>query len=244
MDTQYIRPGPLNMLTIDAAQHAAIRWLTSPRGAASDPADNPQVLIERCSTSGLISVTDTVPFARLFAHARAFLYVLSLSQASDTGPALAGGLRAVGYEEGRHVLAGLDAMFAPKHLAGLGRVEMQVLFMMVLGTALAVSYADQVEESPEFPGDVMLPSSSAAAAGADGLRGGGGGRPTLWHVMRQHVWEMLSHYLIILGSRTGCRIPARHHEDLITSAADKWRRAGDVPWVQGPVPRGLAAGLV
>jgi hypothetical protein len=62
-------------------------------------------------------------------------------------------LQKIGSLAGESCLRFLEKKLTPQSLANLSRNELQALFLMVVGTILAVGYAQPVGEFPSFPLD-------------------------------------------------------------------------------------------
>lgn len=60
-------------------------------------------------------------------------------------------LQTIGCLAGERCLRFLDKKLTPQSLGSLSRNELQALFLMVLGTVLAIGYAQPVAQSPPFP---------------------------------------------------------------------------------------------
>jgi len=60
-------------------------------------------------------------------------------------------LQQIGFLAGERLLSFLEKRLTAQSLASLSRNELQVLFLMIVGTILAIRYAQPVTESPPFP---------------------------------------------------------------------------------------------
>jgi hypothetical protein len=83
------------------------------------------------------------------------VYTLSLAHtqqsSAETHQYTAMELQRIGSLSGEHFLAFLEKSLKPQSLGKLSKNELQVLFLMLIGTILAVGYAQPVEEFPPFP---------------------------------------------------------------------------------------------
>lgn len=131
-------------------------------------------------------------------------------------------IKTVSHYYGQALLRTLDKFLTPQSLSKKCDASTRSTFLLVLGTILAISYTSSIQCSPQI-------NIHPQPGSHDGLPE----QPehqNLWAAMREHLCEMLSHHLILLGSRIGIRFPQSSQRDIITSAVNRWGKRGSFTW--------------
>ncbi|KAH8748730.1 hypothetical protein F5882DRAFT_386889 [Hyaloscypha sp. PMI_1271] len=117
-------------------------------------------------------------------------------------------LRQIGAITGQGFLKFLDSKLRPQSLASCAKEEIQTLYLLVIGTVLAVGYSSSVAE--------ML------------------GPLTQSYAMRDHLCQILAHFIIYLGSRLDLQFDHRAEQLIIEGAAARWHKEGFFEWADLP----------
>lgn len=123
---------------------------------------------------------------------------------------------------GECVLVSLEKRLTPAELEKCtGSLEYsQALFLILLGTILAVGYMEPIQDTPNL----------ANASHID---------PTLsiplYQSVQEHLCATLAHYMIYLGHKTTITFDPPTQEHLITKAHERWQAQGHFQWMT-PVP--------
>ncbi|KAL1837896.1 hypothetical protein VTJ49DRAFT_3282 [Mycothermus thermophilus] len=147
---------------------------------------------------------------------------------------------------GSRLLKRLDRVLTPQFLARCGREQCQVLFLLVLGTALGVGYATSGEVSKQLqeqrglssaavagtcsPWEMSSSSSSSSLSPASLLSPEFQRSPTLWLAMKEHLCQMLAHHLIFVGSMLGIKLETAMERRIIETAVARWNKAEEFVW--------------
>ncbi|KAN0089708.1 hypothetical protein V8E51_019968 [Hyaloscypha variabilis] len=126
-------------------------------------------------------------------------------------------LRRIGSLAGERLLSFLETRLTAQSLTSLSRNELQVLFLMIVGTILAIGYAQPVTESPPFP--PMESDESGLEA-----------PQTLYTAMQHHLCRMLAHYTIYLGSKLRLPIDSDKEKLILEFAHSLWKKEGEYLW--------------
>ncbi|KAK1752773.1 hypothetical protein QBC47DRAFT_424864 [Echria macrotheca] len=148
-------------------------------------------------------------------------FMLASSLAHSGWKAKRGGLRrsdvsVVGHVAGYRLIKRLDRILTPQFLAKCDQQSCQVLFLLVLGTVLGMSYASSFPEAP---------STSPELLGSEFRR-----NPTLWLAMKEHLCQMLAHHLIFLGSILGIKLETGLEQNIIDTATQRWKKIEPYVW--------------
>ncbi|KAK3315627.1 hypothetical protein B0H66DRAFT_606491 [Apodospora peruviana] len=108
-----------------------------------------------------------------------------------------------GHSSGSSVLERLDDLLRPTDLARLSSIAGQALFIVLLGMIITIDYSSAV----------VQPALSAP----DSERLNTDGAGNFWELMRQHLRQMLGHYLVFVGSRAGLRFEPEVERKLLQS---------------------------
>ncbi|KAN0122932.1 hypothetical protein V8E51_001258 [Hyaloscypha variabilis] len=118
---------------------------------------------------------------------------------------------------GEYVLASLERRLTPAELEkNTGRLEYsQALFLILLGTILAVGYMQPVQDQP----------TSAIASHVNPALS-----KTLYESVQEHLCATLAHYMIYLSQKTRTTFDPPTQEHLITKAHERWQAQGHFQW--------------
>ncbi|KAK3324904.1 hypothetical protein B0H66DRAFT_528958 [Apodospora peruviana] len=122
------------------------------------------------------------------------------------------------YFTGTRVIEALDDVLSPQSLASASRATLETIFLVLVSITLAIGYSTQICSSPLF----KLHSEEVHLGRSTNL--------TLWEVMRQHVCEMLSHYIILVASKLQVRFRHAFQRELIISATARWGKKATFTW--------------
>ncbi|KAK5655863.1 hypothetical protein OQA88_5402 [Cercophora sp. LCS_1] len=137
---------------------------------------------------------------------------------TDGSPLNVASLSEVAYFCGNRVINRLDDLLSSRPLANATKETLQAKLLVVVAVILALGYATPVSDSPSFS-DIL-----------DGQAGSP--TSTLWDAMRQHICEMLAHYLIVIASKLHFRFQHNFQKSLITSALNQWGKKARFTWVE------------
>ncbi|PMD33109.1 hypothetical protein L207DRAFT_639814 [Hyaloscypha variabilis F] len=120
-------------------------------------------------------------------------------------------LQGIGSLGGERLLSFLEKRLTAQSLGTLSKNELQVLFLMIVGTILAIGYAQPVTESPPFPPMESDESSLKAPQ-------------TLYTAMQHHLCRTLAHYIIYLSSKLGLPIASTKEKFILEFAHSLWNK--------------------
>lgn len=117
------------------------------------------------------------------------------------------------YAAGQRVIDNLDTILSSKTLASASKETLQTTFLVIVGVILAPSYT--------------------TGSGYSSLLGELNGSSTsLWGAMREHMCEMLAHYLIVVTAKLQIKFQHDFQRALIKSAPSRWEKKGRFAWVE------------
>lgn len=130
-------------------------------------------------------------------------------------------LHEISHTSGSALLQRLERLLSPQQIADCGMDSTRVIFLVLVGTLLAVSYSSQSTTSPNFPSELLTPEFRES--------------PTLWVAMKEHLCHMLAHYLIFLASALGHKLTTDQERFLVENAIHRWNRSEAYLWA-GALP--------
>lgn len=89
---------------------------------------------------------------------------------------------------GHQYLKILERLLRPSFLSSCTLKRLRAIFFMVFGTTLTVGLADPAVALPPFPDDGSMRTGNSR---------------TLYDVLRNHLCQMLTHYMAFIGSKLG-----------------------------------------
>jgi hypothetical protein len=200
----------------DTFNRTVVSWLTGP--SFSLPGGSIVMLL--CSTMMSMGVSDIVS-QDLVTSFRTFLLTTSMSRNHWRGnaavPLSHDDICRASLTSGFGVINGLDRILTPQHVARCDIGACQTLFLLLLGTAIGVSYSTRLTESPSFP-----PESSTGPLFQSS--------PTLWLAMREHLCQMLAHHLVYLGSILGIKLETAVERSIIEGVVQRWHKTEAYVW--------------
>ncbi|KAE9365634.1 hypothetical protein N431DRAFT_286554, partial [Stipitochalara longipes BDJ] len=126
-------------------------------------------------------------------------------------------LRKIGSLAGERVLCFLEKSLTAQSLGSLSRNEIQVLFLMIVGTILAIGYSQPITESPPFP---PIESDELGLEAPQ----------TLYTAMQHHLCRTLAHYTIYLASKLGLPISSTKEKFILEFAHSMWNKESQYVW--------------
>lgn len=134
-------------------------------------------------------------------------------------------LHEISHTSGSALLQRLERLLSPQQIADCSMNSTRVIFLVLVGTILAVSYSSQSTTSPNFPSELLTPEFRES--------------PTLWVAMKEHLCHMLAHYLIFLASALGHKLTTDQEKFLVENAIHRWSKSEAFLWAGAlPEPRG------
>ncbi len=126
-------------------------------------------------------------------------------------------LKGIGLLAGHDILYRLEEQLRPRKLAQASKSWFQAYFLLIIGTILSVAYTFREHESPRFPANSDNEGPSPQSS-------------TLWDAMKENLCQILSHYLLLLGSKPDLNIPAEIGMDLVNCSHSRWVQGGQYSW--------------
>jgi hypothetical protein len=141
-------------------------------------------------------------------------------------------LQRIGAVAGHQFLIFLDKKLTPQSLATLSKEDLQALFLMIMGTILAIEYAQPMKEFPPFPPNEVRFTPQPRCCDLQTIQDNYVQNPeTLYDAMQKHLCRMLAHYAIYLGSKLGLPFVGYVERFIIEGAHAKWNRERLFLWV-------------
>lgn len=206
-------PPPGSFLSNEDFDLLSTTWLTEPNtniGLGS--------VVGFLSSPGQLAPLDEAVDDSISSDFRVFLLSTSLSQCGwqDHDISLQE-LDALSYTFGSRLINRLDRILTPQFLAKLDTDAVKAVFLLILGTNLAVTYAAHVTStSTSFPHHALAPNYQS--------------NPSLWVSMKEHLCHMLGHHLIFVGSRLGVKFVTGDERDIIEKATRRWNKPDTFVW--------------
>jgi hypothetical protein len=142
------------------------------------------------------------------------IYAISLAYTQPTAPDRhhlnIPELLQIGSMAGHQFLKSLDKRLKPQHLKDCSKDELQSLFLLVIGTILAVGYTDP---------------SAFSKDSQDGAQ---------FKAMQSFLCQILAHYVIYLGSQLKHRIASGADQFILQAAPARWHKQGLFQWRTAP----------
>ncbi|KAF4635574.1 hypothetical protein G7Y89_g2527 [Cudoniella acicularis] len=159
------------------------------------------------------------------------IYAISLAYTQPAAPDKhaygALDLYRVGSIAGHEFLKDLDRRLRPEALKRCDENVLQALFLLLVGTILAVGYT-------EFRGE--LPDCAIASTNSDqeSVPDNESQPPRLklreYIAMRSHLCQILAHYVVFLASQLNLRLDSHVEQFMLETAANRWHKKGAFWW--------------
>jgi hypothetical protein len=178
----------------------------------------------------LSHVLQNLPQARLYNHS---LESTELPERSEQAYKLGVmELQRIGAPAGHQFLIFLDKKLTPQSFATLSKEDLQALFLMIMGTILAIGYAQPMKEFPPFPPNEVRFTPQPRCCDLQTIQDNYPQNPeTLYDAMQKHLCRTLAHYVIYLGGKLGLPFVGNVERFIIEDAHAKWNRERLFSWV-------------
>jgi hypothetical protein len=141
-------------------------------------------------------------------------------------------LQQIGAFAGHQFLIFLDKKLTPQSLATLSKEDLQALFLIIMGTILAIGYAQPMKEFPPFPPKEVRFTPQPRCCDLQTIQDNYPQNPeTLYDAMQKHLCRTLAHYAIFIGSKLGLPFVGHVERFIIEAAHARWNREGRFSWL-------------
>jgi len=161
----------------------------------------------------------------LMTEFRRFLLAISLVRCGWTGEIPQCHLLPAGHVWGYRLIKRLDRIVTPQFLSTCSRESTQVLFLLVLGAALALGSPATAmslpKETPQSPPPTLNTMADEFVQS-----------PTLYLAMKEKTCWMLAHHLAIIGSKLGIILNRGLEQRILDIGAATWNTMERSVWVE------------
>jgi hypothetical protein len=234
--------------SLESLTKEMIAWLNDPSssstskvGSMSSPqfqalvqpsfGDEASIKFQRMMTAiSLAHTQQNLPHARLDDHSSESTTLHERSEQGNNPIIME--LQRIGAVAGHQFLMFLDKKLTPQSLATLSKEDLQALFLMIMGTILAIGYAQPVKEFPTFPPNEVRFTPLPRCCSLPKIQGNCSENPeTLYNAMQKHLCRTLAHYAIFIGSKLGLPFVGHVERFIIEAAHARWNREGRFSWL-------------
>ncbi|KAH8595430.1 hypothetical protein B0O99DRAFT_594602 [Bisporella sp. PMI_857] len=122
----------------------------------------------------------------------------------------------VGSMAGHSFLRNLDKKLRPQSLKNCSCDDLRALFLLVVGTILAVGYVEEVANDTPLSDTEMFSKLQH--------------QPVQIQAIKSHLCQILAHYILFLGSKLKLAIPTTSKQSILKTALSRWNKKGVFQW--------------